>query len=271
MRLLICIAFHYVPERYKYLKTVLLRFIETYKINIHIHIDTNSEESITLVRNDFNTYLDSGGISIHTHTNLQHPFLLTWMHRLFMASNINNFELFMYLEDDIDIPFENFIRYIENIEILYPARYPAFFRIEKQDSEKYWVDGPANIIRYNEIIELNGRRFLSLKSSYHACWAMRQKDLGELINDNFINPRFIDPAILELHKNTGWNSWGIREIAASYPLYSLNKQCFVEILPREGSGVLVSPLSMVEHLPKNYTSGPHKLVRYEDMILLCVP
>ena len=187
-------------------------------------------------------------------------------------NNINNFKLFLYVEDDIDIPFENFIRYIENIAILYPARYPAFFRIEDHDTEKYWVESEnTNIIRYNEIVELNGRRFLSLKSSYHACWAMTQKELAESINENFANPNFIHPDILELHKNTGWDIYGIREVAASYPTCSLNKQCFVEILPREGSGVRASPLSMVKHLPKNFTSVPHKFVRYEDMVCLCVP
>ncbi len=176
--LLICIAFHYAPERIKYLDKVLNELLTNYHGNIHIIIDTNTFDLEPLNSN--------GRIQVFVHENLEHPFHLTWMHRKHIKHSIDAFDNFMYVEDDMLIPYENYLNYLENFKLLWPNYVPSFVRIEQKDGENFISDIPEQ--QELNKVEIGGKSFNEFKFpyNYHAFWIMPQKELKETMKDDFV-------------------------------------------------------------------------------------
>lgn len=216
--LLICISAHYDPERRKYLERILFVFLNDYKCSKDIIIDTNTHDL---------DYLNEEGIEVCVHKELRHPFYLTWVHRKHMKDNIEKYSNFMYIEGDIELPYENYCNYLENFKILYPNFIPSFIRIEEANGNEYITDATER--QKLKIIEIDGKQFITLKNPYHGFWIMPKKQLEESIDSNFVR----------LHES--------REHAASYPMWGLNKIPLVEI-----ENNLVSKLCYSYHLPNNY-------------------
>ena len=219
--LLVCIAFHYAPERLKYLHSVLANFINTYEVSLDIIIDTNS---------DTFTLLDyPADIKIVSHTHLEHPFHLTGMHRQHIKDNIDNYENFYYVEDDELLPYENYLNYLENFKALYPKYVPSFVRIEVKDEVEYISDIPEK--QPLEIIEVGGKQFNAFKFPINYCgmWIMPQKELKGAITEDFTK------------LSDG------REFNAMFVGWGLQKPALVEI-----ENGLISKKCYSYHLPNNY-------------------
>ncbi len=225
--LLICIAFHYVPERIHYLNKILTEFIECYYPKeiiapLQIIIDTNSKEFLS-------HYYGHSHISICVHENLEHPFYLTSMHKRHIKDNIDNYENFMYVEDDILIPYENYLNYLENFKLLYPKYVPSFIRIEEKDGIEYVSDVLENI--YLDLIAVGDKIFSEILfcQNYHGFWIMPAKELKEVMDDNFTT----------ISEN--------REGNASFVAWGLGKQTLLEIDDKQ-----ISKKCYSYHLPNNY-------------------
>jgi len=233
--LLICIAFHYSDSRFQYLKTLLERFLNTYEIPLKIIIDTNSYETEVLVSEEFPRECNSGKIEIKVHEELIHPFCLTWAHRFHFKTLINKYELFMYLEDDMDLPFENFKNYIQNFGILWPQCIPSFIRVERDSSGNEFCSDQLLVHRVpeNSLLHIESKRFIRLQNNYCALWIMPREALIATITSNFAR----------------WETEGhIRETAASFPNWELNMHALVEV----DSQGKVSEKCYTYHLPNNY-------------------
>jgi len=186
--LLICIAFHYVEARIIYLNKIINRFLNTYiSHNIQIIISSNdTKTSDYIIKN----YAHCNNIQVILYTSLEHPYYLTWMHRKQMNDLIDNYDIFMYVEDDMDIPYENFLNYIENFKLLWPNYIPGFIRIETKDSLDYSPDTPSlndiTEIKYDDIVIIDTKKFITLKCPYHAFWILPKKELKDTITHNFV-------------------------------------------------------------------------------------
>jgi hypothetical protein len=235
-KLLVCISFHFVEERINFLKKVVENFLK-YEINTDIIIDTNKS---------FNFFSEHKNISIIEHNNLGHPFYLTWMHRKNILHKINDYDFFMYIEDDILLPYENFLYYIENFSKLYEIHsVPSFIRLEEKNNELYIVD-LVNLQYNRPTIKFENQTFVNLDAPYHGFWILPQKELKESINENF--------AI----------QTDSRETAASYVIWTLGKTPYVLL-----DGKNISKLCWSYHLPNNYTSyewSPHGKIKYDSVI-----
>lgn len=237
--LLICIAFHYSPDREKYLIQVLLNLISNYKCPKTIIIDTNEGF-------DLNIYTGAH-IVINIHPILEHPFHLTYMHRRHIKDSIDNYDVFYYLEDDILLPYENYLNYLENFKLLWPEYVPALVRIEEKEGEQYISDIPTR--QYLNIIDFKGKQFapIPFPINYNGFWIMPQKELKESMKEDFVK------------LNDG------REFAASYVAWTLNKPTFLELEGRQ-----ISKKCYSYHLPNNYalTDGlPNGKIKVEDIFL----
>ncbi len=215
--LLVCIAFHYSPERVKYLNKVILNFIINYG-DVDIIIDTN-EEVTTFYKN----------VKYVTHDNLAHPFYLTWCHRQHIKDNIDKYENFMYVEDDMYVPFENYVNYLENFKILYPKYVPSFVRIEKAEGEEFISDITTKQNLDSIMVGDKWFHAFPFPINYHAFWIMPQKELKESMKENF--EQYTDG----------------REFAAMYVGWELGKKALVEI--EKGK---ISKKCYSYHLPNNY-------------------
>ncbi len=240
-KLLVCIAFHYNPEldRFKYLMGVIGNFIYNYKdFDINIIIDTNTPI------NFYEIFSRPDSIVRHiAHPNLAHPFHLTWMHRKHIKDNIDNYDYFMYCEDDMLVPYENFLNYIETFERLWPLYVPGFIRVEEFEGVQYCSD----VTQQHKCIpyKFGNRQFFALPylENYHAFWIMPQKQLKETIKPDFV-------------KVTDG-----REFAAMYTGWELGKPCLVEI--ENGQ---VSPKCYSYHLPNNYANS-RKLIKVNEIFI----
>jgi hypothetical protein len=233
--LLICIAFHYADSRFQYLKTVLHRFLNTYEIPLKIIVDTNSYETEVLLREQFPKECNSSRIEIKVHEELIHPFCLTWAHRFHFKRLINDYALFMYLEDDMDVPFENFKNYIQNFSILWPRCIPSFIRVERDLSGNKFCSDQLIVHRVPEsqLLHIGSKRFICLQNDYCAFWIMPQEALIARMTPNFAR----------------WETEGhIRETAASFPNWELKMPALVEV----DSQGKVSEKCYTYHLPNNY-------------------
>lgn len=234
-KLLICIAHHYVPEKLIYLKQVVERFL-SYNLDVTIIIDTNSYELLK--------YLNYHNVYIYANNKLEHPHHLAWLHRQHIKDFIDDFDYFMYIEDDIDLPFKNFVEYLNNFELLFPNYVPSFIRVETLDGIDYAVDvQKQQKINNSNIIKIGDKKFISLNRPYHAFWIMPHKELKETISNDFIN----------YCKD--------RELAASYPMSGLSKKPLIMLDNNK-----ISNLCYSYHLPNKYVNMigvEHKFGRIE--------
>ena len=167
--LLICIAFHYIDNRLQYLKKVLLRFLNTYKLPFHIIIDTNTSETEVVLRELFADQIDSNIMEISVHDILPHPHCLTWAHRFHFKDNIDKYEAFMYLEDDMDLPYENFVNYLENFNMMWPRFVPSFVRVESDASGELFSSDNILVhnLQWSQLAQAGSNLFMRLHMDYN--------------------------------------------------------------------------------------------------------
>lgn len=221
--LLVCISHHDSPGRLQYLERVLDE-LEKYRVSYEVVIDTNLVGIGTAPR-------VADNITTVAHPNLEHPFLLCWLHRQHMKAAIENFEWFLYLENDLLLSFENFKHYQENFEMLWPNFVPSFLRTETIDGEEFALDVTRRQPRVPIVVQ--DRVFCTLSEPYHALWCLPQSTLKETMRGDFTR------------MSTS------REIAASYPMWELNKTPLVEL-----DGTQISRSCFVPHLSNSYAPCP---------------
>lgn len=233
--LLVCISFHYVPEKLQYLKSIINRFCN-YPMHVDIIVDSN-------------VYFELEGVTLIVNDNLNHPYDLTWMHRKHIKNNIDAYDYFMYVEDDMDIPFENFKNYITSFSKLWTQGFvPSFIRIEKFNGNEYVVDVTDQQCS-NKIFKIDNTDYIVLSQPYHAFWILPNKELKETLIPDFLN------------------IGGTREEAAWYPGHRLSKKQVV--LVQNGQ---VSPLCYSYHLSNNYSSfppTPFGKIQADKIITIC--
>lgn len=229
--LLVCVAHHHALDRLPYLRRVLDGLAE-YELSADIIIDTNIAA------------LDVKGenVTIVSHVSLEHPFFLAWCHRRHIKERIDDYRWFLYIEDDIHLPFENFAHYQRNFELLWPDYVPSFVRVEEFDGEEWALD----VTQRQECKEIQPD-FCTLTQPYNGFWIMPQKALKETMRGDFAR----------LSES--------REVAASYVMWELNKTPLVEL-----DGKQISRKCFAYHLPNNYApckTSPHGKIRVADIFL----
>jgi hypothetical protein len=218
-KLLVSIPFHFAPERIGYFKRAALCYLQTYiNYNVSLAVDTNSEQGADAILLTLNDFRDKITISIHN--SLEHPHHLTWAHRRRFVNEINNYDFFMYAEDDIHVPYESFTNYIHNFSILWPNYIPGFIRLVKKSGTYRVSDFPREtVLRKWQIIRRQNKIFYPLEFPYHGFWIMPQKQLKKAINNEFIKIKGEKESKIIL----------CREWAASFPMWQLKKKAVVEL------------------------------------------
>jgi hypothetical protein len=212
--------------------------------HVCIIIDTNKIDSL-VAEESFQEFILDGRMRIVTHPFLEHPFYLTWCHRAHMKEHLEKYDVFMYVEDDIDVPLSSMKRYLENMALLQELdseNVPVFLRVEKKDGVRYNSDAEeVQKIPRSKIRTVEGRRFvtdLGHPLPYHALWICPQTQLREWIPENFVR----------------WDT--SREMAASFLIWEKRKQHYLELDEKEDR---VAETSLCYHLPNNYVYSNGRL------------
>jgi len=233
-KILICICHHFDENRIPNLIKLIDNY-RSYNANVFISIDTNNEKIFSFINENKNF------LEIKIHKSLDHPYSLATMHRSNMLEKIENFDYFLYIEDDMLISEKNFLEYLNNFQILYPIGcVPSFIRIEKFNDELRVVDLEKEEVN-RPILEVKNKRFVNLTNPYHAFWILPKKELIESIDYKFTNNHCIGNCN--------------REHMASYVMWGLNKTPYVLL-----EGNRFSELSYSFHLSNNY--APNQNVMY---------
>ena len=247
-KILICICFHYTEDGVQYLKDVLNNCL-SYPMDVDIIIDTNEDNEIAYQFREFHN------IAVAYHTKLEHPYHLTWQHRVHMAELIDEYDYFMYLEHDMLVPYQNFVEYTKNFKLLYHKGFvPSFIRVEGANSKQYVTDllGPQNDVFS---VNIDGKVFANLTQPYHAFWIMPQGELHDAIKsvENIFKTPFYAPDAIN------------RELAASFPMWQLGKVPLVLL-----DGDRISPLCYSYHTTNNYakdSNHPHAKIELDNLII----
>lgn len=240
-KLLVCIAFHYAEHRIPYLKLVVEEF-DNYKIPFTVIIDTNSEATENI------EFLKKEHINVVVHSNLAHPFHLTSQHKFHILNYIDLYDWFLYIEDDMVLPYNNFFQFTKKFKDLWPKYIPGFIRVEQYngpDSDKF---SPDIMIEINNgmVVEVDNKKYVNMPYhyNYHAFWILPK----EAIKDAIIE--IGEQAFLEVTEN--------RERSASFVIWVLNVPCLLSI---DENGKLDSSC-LSYHTPNNY---PHSARRLDDI------
>lgn len=131
MKISIHITCWYSPDRLKYLKEVV-DHINQYSIKSDIFIHTQDNQ---FSEKELNSY-DNGLIEIIYYEmkeggNPPHGYYLTWKCRDVMKEQVDDYDIFMYLEDDIGFPNEALSYWLNYKDLCLKHNYNlGFFRVE---------------------------------------------------------------------------------------------------------------------------------------------
>jgi hypothetical protein len=262
-RLHVRIAFHYVPWRLKYLKETIEAVSALPFEHIDIWVDTNSEQL------GKETARLPGEYRIAVWDKLDHPFKLTWMHRGEMGKRLNDFDTFMYLEDDIIVPEKTMRRWLKETPRLAPlGLLPGFVRVEENRFGTLMLADYQERIDRSYITHVEGRPYLRTPYPYQACWVYDAAQMRELAG----RPSFLTGAVEEPALFGDRFLPGMREqVAFGLQYTSVPDGYPSRVLVPLTDDLKIAPDALVFHSPSNYAQRrrPHPaglgVVRVSDV------
>ncbi|GEM_PF-2234556 len=250
MKIAVHITFFHIENRYKFLHEVIdnLLLIES-EMNIFIYTNKKFKlfenydnikllvypyKSSIVSRFSFNSIFNKLGIK-----QLIHPYFLTWEHRKIVEENINEYDIQIYLEDDIKFTKDNLNYWLEFNEIVSRRGYNlGFLRIEFNGIEKYLTDVTKSL---NKIIHIENTAYIVNEvNPYCGFWIYSKKELKEFIRSK--------------EWNFDFSNYGIREKAA-IGWHGKNMNRYLNtIIPLKEDDIqyMATQNCTVHHLPNNY-------------------
>lgn len=175
MKITYHITFFYLENRIPFINRIIEE-ANTYGHSVDIFIHTNKD-----ISTDIFTKLTVGTLtSIYHDLSGTHPYKLSWKCRDLLSKQKDDYDYFIYSEDDILIPSKTLDYYITNNEPLVDQGFNlGFVRIEENNGEEYVVDitRPLNQSVTNDSIEyaINDVNF------YCACWIYNKKEFNRFV------------------------------------------------------------------------------------------
>lgn len=222
------ITYWHSPDRLCYLARQINALNEL-NCNVDIFVHTNIER----------IPLKSRFTTVHHDMTTEYGHFLSWKHRPLLESQLEQFDIFMYLEDDILFTQENWLYYLKHHGLMKQhSSYIGFVRAETDGTEWYPTDisphfGPCEPLPRKQ---LAGSEFwININNFYNGFWLL----------DNIEMRKFIGHSSWDLTKCEFFGNF-IREKPAIGPIPFFN-----EVLLD-----LDHPGCVVHHMPNNYV-GHH--------------
>lgn len=234
--LIVHIAFHFVAARAQYLFRVLDE-INTYRFHkIDIYIDTNRNETAALLR----SYPTRPGVTLHvvTHTNLKHPFDLTWRHRSNIDKALGDYDYYMYMEDDICVSDAALQAWHDDSERLAAEKYlRGFVRAETTASGELVSTDYRSRISSRRVLRIGNRLFVRPNNPYQGFWVYSQQQMQTFVASECWQ--------------TGNCNWPVRERASAGMIWLDHERHNILVPLHKGR---IDPRAIVIHLPNNYAN-----------------
>ncbi|MCM4161414.1 hypothetical protein FHG64_14790 [Antarcticibacterium flavum] len=250
MKLAAHITFFHSPERLPYLLKVIEELLKIDE-NIDIYIYTNKRFTISSKENMHykifnyrkfkfarflkNSLVDKLGIKW-----LVHPFYLAWENRRFIEELVDEYDVQLYLEDDIEFKKENFDYWLKYKELALKNDFNlGFLRIEKDKNNRSLLTDVNWPLK--DLIELEEQKFLiNDLNPYCGFWIYDRKELKDFTK----SPEW----------QFNFTGYGVRAKAAvGWHGVNMNRYKSTIIPLVQSNGTLSThPGSSVHHLPNNY-------------------
>lgn len=228
MKILVCIS-NYGNTQINFLKQILSEYNHM-DFEIDVILDTTYRLDLSLFEN------------INIQMNLYRRSIkrkLVFKHRENVVNNKDNYDLFLYTENDLLITKQNIIQYLDITKKLPKNYITGFLRYEEKNNEKYLIDVVSEWYTFRQKnILLNGEKYFTMENLHQGSWILTKDQLEKAIKSkNF----FIKPHTT----NKEGILYEILESGATdiYTLCSFKHKVF----PYEGFEKLLIP-----HLPNKY-------------------
>jgi hypothetical protein len=215
----------------------------TYEYTTDIFIHTNC---VDLQKEMFTKYTN-GNLKIiyHDLTNI-HPFYLTWKCRELLQQQRNEYDIFMYIEDDILVPYKAIQYWLKYNQKLIEMNYNVgFVRIETENNNEYITDLHGE--KFDIIIELHETRYVvNNKNTYCAFWIYNKHEFNKFVNSKYYDIRNIP-------------GYGIREKSA-IGLHGVDHGIYWyknTLIPLVDNKLIDE--CKIYHMPNNYITNTHNL------------
>lgn len=250
--LLAHIPFHYVPQRWQYLERVLAALGEYKLERVVAVVDSNTSDVCALVEGlSLPGHID---VRVDVHENLAHPFGLTWAHRKNMARSLESFDTFMYLEDDIHVPWKTFEAWLRRQDVVGRRGYiQGFLRVESDVAGRAVSTDWRRPLRRPRVIQIGEARYVRPEAFYQACWVYARSVMQRFVaTDAWVRGFHRWSSVTRGHRNLGDANYA-REFSAFGMACATPGRPRV-LLPVDAHGQIARD-AWVWHLPNNYAQG----------------
>ena len=250
-KIAIHVSFFYIESRIQYVNRII-EATNQYDCDADIYIHTNAHD---LRSSAFCPHTNGRLLIISHDLSLENPFYLTWKCRPLLKTQVDDYDAFMYIEDDILVPWNAIKYWLNNNERLIEQNYNlGFMRIEiAADGEEYITDLHGEC--FDTIIQLADGQpcCLNNKNPYCAFWIYNKAEFKRFV----LSPYYDIQNIPE---------YPIREKSAIGLHGNLNYWYKGTVIPIIGQGL--NPDCRIYHMPNNYVvdSSPFATIRFEDAI-----
>ena len=247
------ISFYFVMDRIIYINNIIDE-TNKYEHRTDIFIHTNN---IDLEEGMLNNYTN-GYIKIiyHDLSNI-HPFYLTWKCRDLLQEQQHDYDIFIYIEDDMLVPYKAIKYWLEYNESLIEMSYNVgFVRIEVNNNVEYITD---LTIKLRNTINLNEKLYcINNQNPYCAFWIYNKNEFNK-----FVNSKYYD-----INNNS---IYGIRE-ASAFGLHGLDTDWYRNTLIPVINNKLIEECK-IYHMPNNYANDSNTQfakLKFDDVLELGV-
>ena len=240
MRIVQHISFFYLEDRFKYLNQIISE-TNNYHFTTDIFIHTNVQFS----KSKLPSY-NNGNLTIICHdlTGIN-PHYLTWKCRDLLKKQRHDYDIFMYLEDDILVTrkaLEYWFSYNHRlIELNYNL---GFVRIEVKDNKEY-IHDITNLHggKLDTFTEIDGKRFcVNNKNQYCAFWIYNKHEFNRFVDSKYYDINNIANYYIREASAIGLHGW-------ETPWYKAT------VIPVVNNQLIQD--CKVYHLPNNYVNDPN--------------
>jgi hypothetical protein len=246
------ISFFYIPKRIIYINKIIDE-TNNYECTTDIFIHTNNK---FLKENMINTYTN-GCIKIVYHDLASiNPFYLTWKCRELLRQQQHEYDIFIYIEDDILVPYKAIKYWLEyNTKLIEMNYNVGFVRIEVENNIEYITDLYGEHID-TTIILSNEKYCVNNKNPYCAFWIYNKNEFNK-----FVNSKYYD-----IYNILGYE---IREQSA-IGLHGTQTKWYKNTLIPIINNKLIEECK-IYHMPNNYVNDkntPFATIRFNEALKL---
>ncbi|WP_025742986.1 hypothetical protein [Aquimarina pacifica] len=266
------ITFYYKEDRLQYL-TKVIEGIQSIKaetkifVYSHLHFELKEYDNVQIIVHGFATKKNNKLHSIHRFyyqtllglglTKLVHPYYLAWVNRKYIEKHVEDFDVQMYIEDDILFDAASFKYWLAYKDLCIQNNYNlGFARVEEdaKNGRRYCSD----IVKpLSKIVELEGKKFVFNDiNPYYGFWIYDKTELKNFMKSKEWKFKFSNYRVRE-RSAIGWHGFQMERYKGTLiPLDSSGENTYTSDVDAQ-----------VHHMPNNYI-GHHTFCKVEYPLVI---